>query len=298
MKLQITIKAVHPLDQRLAAELADYEPVVPINKSAGPENSKYGILNLYHETSTPDLFLEKLGVIAAEIENLFPESPAIEMLVKNLDAAEPSFSSDKKTGSPFMPVNGIRIVPLSKPEHITESPHDIILDPADAFGSGLHPSTRLCLQFLKRTADLDAGNNAAPRTVLDIGCGSGILAIAALRLGAAGVVGVEIEPRAASTARRNIEINGLAEKARIVQGSWQEVTGRFDLILANLVPSVLFRAVPAMTNLMSESGLIITSGFPAAQTEKVLLRFKTTGLHRLTESSLHGWGGLLLGHCP
>ena len=147
---------------------------------------------------------------------------------------------------------------------------------------------------MKLVTDQDIEKKHALRSVLDIGCGSGILTIAALRLGAARALAIDIDPAAVDTARKNIQINRLAHSAQVAESSWQNVAGQYDLVLANLVPSVLFKAVPAIAELLSSGGFLITAGFPASRNMKVWKMFRKCGLHLLEAHSLDGWGGLLL----
>jgi ribosomal protein L11 methyltransferase len=120
----------------------------------------------------------------------------------------------------------------------TAGPGDLIieLDPGMAFGTGLHPTTRMCLEALERIAR--PGQN-----VLDMGAGSGILSIAAARLGAASVLGVEKDPLAADVARENVARNAVSDVVRVETGSLEVVHGEFDLILINILAEVIVSLV-------------------------------------------------------
>jgi ribosomal protein L11 methyltransferase len=112
----------------------------------------------------------------------------------------------------------------------------IALDPGMAFGTGLHPSTRLCLAGLERLADDDL---LVGRRVLDVGCGSGILGLAAARLGAASVLGVDTDPVAVEATRANARRNRLGGVVRARPGSLPVGEEPFDLVVANLIASLL-----------------------------------------------------------
>jgi len=295
MKLEIRIKAEYAASEHLHAGLADLISRHHIKETAIRHNGELFELNFLFESETPDNFLEHLATLAAEIEKSLPRSQNIDIHVKNLEGSEPTLVPGKN-GRPFVPVKGILIVPWPGTENIAPEPHDILLDPADAFGNGLHPSTRLCLELLKQVAEHDRVEKHPARSVLDIGCGTGILTLAALRLGACCGLGIEIDPVAVQTARRNLEINQLAGTARIVQTSWQNLVEQYDLVLANLVPSVLLKAAPCMTRLLNRQGLLITAGFPAANNTKIFRLFDKYGLNLITESSLDDWGALLLSY--
>jgi ribosomal protein L11 methyltransferase len=291
MKLEISLKTSLPAKQHLLAGLADLLSDHYINKITTWHNDNHFELIFFFEADSPENFLQNLSAAAARIENSFPQKLDIDIQIKNTAGSEPSLCLEKN-GKPFFPVKGIRIVPWTGGQNIKPAADDILLDPAGAFGNGLHPSTRLCLQLLKQAADRDAGKKGPSRSVLDLGCGSGILAIAALRLGASRALGIEIDQQAAQAARRNVQINQLADSAQILNTSWQSVSGQYDLVLANLVPSVLFKAVPSIARLLNKQGLLITSGFPAAKKMKVLELFEQKGLRVLNELSLDGWGAL------
>src|SRR5450756_728129 len=117
------------------------------------------------------------------------------------------------------------------------------LDPGMAFGTGLHPTTRLCLAALETLAEeglLARGRarNGAAR-VIDVGCGSGILAIAAGKLGAGEMLGVDTDPIAVESTTANARLNGQSRRLRVRQGSAPSGEGPFDIVLANLIASLL-----------------------------------------------------------
>lgn len=120
------------------------------------------------------------------------------------------------------------------------APGEIVLalDPGMAFGTGLHPTTRLCLAGVERLAD--AGRISDAR-VLDVGCGSGILAIAAARLGARDVLGIDTDPLAVEVTAANARRNRVARVVRARGGSLPPAEGPFDVVLANLIASLLVR---------------------------------------------------------
>lgn len=128
------------------------------------------------------------------------------------------------------------------------------LDPGMAFGTGLHPTTRLCLELLQ-------GVDAIPPDVLDVGTGSGILALAALRLGATRVVAYDTDPLAVEASRANAESNGLGHGLEVRSGTVPEVAAkRFSLILANLVAAVLVELAPRLAVHATVGGTLIASG--------------------------------------
>jgi ribosomal protein L11 methyltransferase len=133
----------------------------------------------------------------------------------------------------------------------------LALDPGMAFGTGLHPTTRLCLAALEGAAD--RGDLAGAR-VLDVGCGSGILSIAAARLGAANVLGLDIDPIAVEATLANARRNRLARRIRAREGSLPSDEPPFDVVLANLIASVLVALAAALAAELRPAGLLLASG--------------------------------------
>ncbi|MCC7353935.1 MAG: 50S ribosomal protein L11 methyltransferase [Anaerolineae bacterium] len=167
----------------------------------------------------------------------------------------------------------------------------ISLDPGMAFGTGLHPSTRLCLTLLE--THLQPGS-----TVLDLGTGSGILAIAAAKSGAASVVARDIDPVAVGAARENVARNGVDHIVRVEEGSLPETGGRaeagFDLVLVNILAEVIVRLLgEGLTEIINPGGRVILSGIitpKAADVEAALAERDFTLLERREEGD---WVALL-----
>jgi ribosomal protein L11 methyltransferase len=137
---------------------------------------------------------------------------------------------------------------------------NLTLDPGMAFGTGSHPTTRLCLEWLER-------NVSASASLLDYGCGSGILAIAAARLGAGRVAGVDIDPQAVESARANAERNGV--KA-LFADSAQPVAGEYDLVVANILSNPLRVLAPAICAHVRSGGRLALSGILREQAEEII----------------------------
>src|SRR5574343_605912 len=137
---------------------------------------------------------------------------------------------------------------------------NLILDPGMAFGTGSHPTARLCLEWLER--------NVTPGvSLLDYGCGSGILAIAGARLGAARVAGVDIDPQAVVAAQANAERNGVV--ARFAD-STEPVAGEYDLVVANILSNPLRVLAPAICAHVRSGGRLALSGILREQAEEII----------------------------
>ena len=137
---------------------------------------------------------------------------------------------------------------------------NLILDPGMAFGTGSHPTTRLCLEWLER-------NVSAGCTVLDYGCGSGILAIAAGRLGAGRIAGVDIDPQAVEAARANAERNGVTA---LFADSAVPVAGEYDVVVANILSNPLRVLAPAICAHVRSGGRLALSGILREQVDEII----------------------------
>jgi ribosomal protein L11 methyltransferase len=133
----------------------------------------------------------------------------------------------------------------------------VALDPGMAFGTGLHPTTRLCLALVESLAD--RGVLAGTR-VLDVGCGSGILGIAAAKLGATVVVGLDPDPIAIEATVANARRNRLVRRVRARRGTLPSGEGPFDVVLANLIASLLVELAPGLRDELVPGGTLIASG--------------------------------------
>jgi ribosomal protein L11 methyltransferase len=151
----------------------------------------------------------------------------------------------------------------------------VALDPGMAFGTGLHPTTRLCLELVEDLADRGVIERGR---VLDVGCGSGILALAAARLGAATVLGVDPDPIAIEATTLNARRNRLVRRVRARRGSIPSGERPFDVVLANLIASLLVELAPALREELVPGGTIVASGIFVDREEDVRRAFEAAGL--------------------
>jgi ribosomal protein L11 methyltransferase len=195
----------------------------------------------------------------------------------------------------FFPVMrvGRRLVVAPTWRRHTPAPDDVVLalDPGMAFGTGLHPTTRLCLVGLESLADDGRLRDAS---VLDVGCGSGILAIAALKLGAATALGVDTDPIAVASTTANAGRNGLADRLTARQGSLPTNGGPFDVVLANLVAGVLVPLAHPLGAEMRPGGIVLASGIFEHREAEVASAFQAAGLHVADRMSDGDWVALAL----
>lgn len=155
----------------------------------------------------------------------------------------------------------------------------LILDPGQAFGTGEHPTTRLCLELLE---DVDPKG----KSVLDIGCGSGILSIAAAKLGATNVTAIDIEESAVEIARENAQLNDVSLDLHAGEGfgNWSE-DKHWDIVLSNIVSATLVRISPDVSHHIAMRGAWIVSGILKENWNDVLSEANAAGfsLERKTE---------------
>jgi len=154
----------------------------------------------------------------------------------------------------------------------------IELDPGLAFGTGSHPTTRLCLAWLE-------GHVRPGQSVLDYGCGSGILAIAAARLGAAPVVGVDLDPQAVAASRDNTARNGVAAEFHLPDAL---APGSYDIVVANILTNPLRALMPLLSSRVRPGGQIALSGILAEQAEEILVIYGQDFAMRLWREE-DGW---------
>jgi ribosomal protein L11 methyltransferase len=168
---------------------------------------------------------------------------------------------------------------------------EVVVDPGRAFGSGAHVSTRLALAAL---VDLVRGGER----VLDVGCGSGVLAIAAVRLGASGAIGVDVDPAAVAAAKANARRNGVAGRVTVVEGDAAggvALAGPYDLVVANMLAPELRAVAPAVAAGLAPGGVAVLSGLLVEQRSDVLAAFGGVGLHEVGDPRTdEGWTALVL----
>lgn len=159
---------------------------------------------------------------------------------------------------------------------------ELHIDPGAAFGTGTHATTSLCLEMLE--------NYVAGGQMLDIGCGSGILAIASVLLGAEKAVGVDIDAHSVKTARENAEINGIAGKTEFLVGDLAEkVSGKYPVVCANIVADVVIRLLADVENYMAEGAVLIVSGIIDLRRGDVLAAAEKYGFTVAEERSKENW---------
>lgn len=181
------------------------------------------------------------------------------------------------------------VVPSWLADDHAAAPDDvvIVLDPGRAFGSGHHATTCLCLELLQ-----DVG--ASGWRVLDVGTGTGVLAIAAAKLGADAVVAVDTDPDAIDVASENIGRNDVTVELR--HGSLEGTEGRFDVVLANLTSETLVTLAPELAGVVTQGGALIASGIADERAGSTVATLADHGLPLVGRRSRDGWTAIVAEH--
>jgi len=189
----------------------------------------------------------------------------------------------------FKPFSVGRIVIKPTWEEYTPATDELIveLDPGMAFGTGSHPTTKLCLMVLQ---DVVRGGE----TVLDVGCGSGILSIAAAELGAARVVGIDIDPVAVEIAKKNVDSLSLSHKIDIrLAGSPTEFDGAADIVVANILAGVIIDMADALASRVKLGGALISSGVIEDRGAEVDNALRKSGLEHIETRHEGEWVAMI-----
>lgn len=225
--------------------------------------------------SETDVKIDMLNNYIGNLSELFP------------DVEKPSFSK-KEIVDPdwgelwkkyFKPLKiGRNIIIKPTWERYTPTSRDIVIDidPGMAFGTGQHPSTRLCIISIE---DISLKNRSFEKwSVLDIGCGTGILAICAAKMGAGSITAVDLDPKAVEIAGTNATINGVADMVDIINRDASMCDGSFELITANLTASTLISLRSAIITLMKQGGYLVASGIIDRDAKNVKKLFQSDGV--------------------
>ncbi len=175
------------------------------------------------------------------------------------------------------------ICPLWEEYNNTNNKTILRIDPGAAFGTGTHATTYLCLQMLDKYVKDGV-------SVLDIGCGSGILGVASVLLGAHNADGVDIDLTAVKVAKENAVINNVENRTRFIDGDLAEkIEGKYDIICANIVADIIMRLNSNIEDYMKQDALYITSGIIDIRADEVKESFKQCGLTIVEELKKDNW---------
>jgi ribosomal protein L11 methyltransferase len=165
----------------------------------------------------------------------------------------------------------------------------IRLDPGRAFGTGTHETTRLCLRLID-----EALEGEPPGSFLDVGCGSGILAIGALLLGAARAVALDVDRVAATVARENARVNRVTPRLLTLCGDPRAVRGSYPLVAANILYQILLGLAPTLARKVTPGGRLVLSGTLAPELDPAAELYGKHGLREIRRAVEGEWGALML----
>lgn len=255
----------------------DFLPVLPIDEGVS-------YLSFYVEDASNEA--EFMPAIKAGLEELRDFIDVGEGSIVKSETEDKDWINNWKEFFKAFEVDGIVIKPTweeTKPEY--EGKMMIEIDPGIAFGTGLHETTQLCMKQLKRYVKPDT-------RILDVGCGSGILSIIALKLGAESAVGIDIDENATVATRENLETNNLPlDKCEVITGnileddSIRERIGYdcYDIVAANILADVLLPLTPLVSAHLKKGGLYITSGIIDTKETEVKAAIEATGEFEIVE---------------
>ena len=233
----------------------------------------------------------KLGEVRIALEGLKKERKDLGTLLMTLENVEDA-DWENNWKQYYKPMEiGERLLVI--PQWEEADPGDrtpLYLDPGLTFGTGAHATTRLCLTALE-------GLVRGGERVLDLGCGSGILSVAALRLGAGSALAVDIDDKCRDAARENAGLNGIGpERLDILVGNLltdeavaAKIGGGYDVVLANIVADVIIALAPRVRGLLNPGGTFLCSGVIEGRTAEVEAALAASGLEVLERREDGGW---------
>jgi ribosomal protein L11 methyltransferase len=218
------------------------------------------------------------GIAALMPDGVAPEQVALALGVADLSIS-PAVGRDAGSvwtlGPRSTRIGRLRIVPAE-----TDSA---------AFGTGLHPTTAMCLEAIE-----EALQPAAAATLLDVGTGSGVLALAALLMGVPQALGLDTDAEALRAAAENARLNVLDGRLQLVRGGPDAVTGTWPLVVANLLAASLVELAPVLVRRVGHHGRLVLSGIPSSVEPDVDRAYRRLGMQHVRALSRAGWSALVL----
>jgi ribosomal protein L11 methylase PrmA len=167
--------------------------------------------------------------------------------------------------------------------------HTLRLIDASAFGTGLHPTTALCLEAIDEVVQIDR-----PDALLDVGTGSGVLALGALRLGVPRALGIDVDEEALRVTAANARLNELGDRLWLARGGPEAVAGTWPLVVANILAAPLVEMAPDLVRRVGHHGHLVLSGIPSSAEPDVDRAYRRLGMRRVSVTSRAGWIALVM----
>lgn len=289
--LQLTITC----DLQLTDSLTDFlVGVLEAGVEVGVEdNLVEHVLHVYLEVDDPTE--KNIAEIVNQVET------QAKMLAEIFQVGEPTVVSEiledqdwgsnwKKHFKPFAITDGLVIKPTWEEYSPKEGEAVIEMDPGMAFGTGHHATTSLCMSFIRQTLK---GKDSTK--VLDVGTGTGILAMAAALFGSTDVLGIDNDPDAVAAAFDNVAHNNLSESITIEITALEELSGQYDLVVANIIHDVLLMMREDLARLTVSGGSIILSGIlKEVQADNIIHHFSDAGFTFKEKMEQGEWAALLM----
>ena len=215
---------------------------------------------------------------------------ALDLTCEPVDVPDEDWAARSQASLTAVRVGAVVVAPPWAAASAPRDAHLIVINPAMGFGTGHHASTRLCLRLIQQV-DLGGDTHA-----IDVGTGSGVLALAAWRLGARDVVALDVDPDAVESARENVGLNDASSAIRVVEGDLAAAAGiasPADLVTANLTGALLTRAASELTGLARPSGAMVVSGVLSTEADGVAAAFAAAGWVVAASADEDEWVGLL-----
>jgi ribosomal protein L11 methyltransferase len=228
------------------------------------------------------------GIAAIVPDSVMPEAVARALGVASV-AVSPAVGRD--SGSVWIVTpRAVRIgsVVVAPPE-VAAPPDALRLTDSAAFGTGHHPTTALCVEALEEAFAL-----AVPDIILDVGTGSGVLALTALMMGVSRAVGVDIDADALNIAADHARLNNLADRLQLVLGGPGVVDGVWPVVVANILAAPLIEMAPVLIRRVGRHGRIILSGIPSSLESEVGQTYRRLGMRHVRSETRAGWTVLVL----
>ncbi len=228
------------------------------------------------------------GIAALMPDGVAPAQVALALGVADLSVS-PAVGRDTGSVWTLRPrstrIGHLRIVPAEA----DAEPGVLRLTDSAAFGTGLHPTTVMCLEAIE-----EALQPTAAATLLDVGTGSGVLALAALLMGVAQALGLDTDAEALRAAAENARLNALDGRLQLVRGGPDAVAGTWPLVVANLLAAPLVELAPVLVRRVGHHGRLVLSGIPSSVEPDVDRAYRRLGMQRVRARSRAGWSALVL----